>query len=83
MALPELVPPVVAYVGAPTLAYMAARSLWHFALAVVMMVASFVVMKTDDDKRRAACLTLADKVTRRNARVPWWRRNRSDAPRDL
>ena len=65
---------MIAYVGTPALAYMAARSLWHVILAVVMMVASLVVMKTDDDKRRAACLTLVDKVTRRNAPLPWWRR---------
>jgi hypothetical protein len=74
MALPEFVPPVIAYVGTPALAYIAARSLWHVALAVVVMVASFVVMKTDDDKRRTACLTLVDKVTRRSTTRSWSRR---------
>jgi hypothetical protein len=38
MALPEFVTPVVAVVGTPALAYAAARSLWHVARSVVVMV---------------------------------------------
>jgi hypothetical protein len=68
MALPEFVTPVVAYVGTPALAYTAARSLWHVARALAVMVASFVAIKTDDDKRRATCLALVDKVTRSSGR---------------
>jgi hypothetical protein len=75
MALPELVPPVLAYVGTPALAYTMTRSLWHVALSVVMMAASLVAMRTDDDKRRAACLTLVDKVTRRSISPFWWHRH--------
>ncbi len=74
MALPEFITPVVAYVGTPALAYMAARSLWHVARSVVVMVASFVAIKTDDDKRRTACLVLVDKLTRRSGPPSWSRR---------
>jgi hypothetical protein len=74
MALPELVTPVAAYVGTPALAYVAARSLRHFACALVVMVASFVAIKTDNDERRKACLALVDKVTRSSGRPPWTRR---------
>lgn len=76
MALPEFVTPVVAVVGTPALAYAAARSLWHVARALVVLVASFVAIKTDDDKRRAACLALVDKMTRSSTRSPWPRRRR-------
>ena len=74
MALPELVTPVVAYVGAPALAYAAARSMWHVARALVITMASFVAIKTDDDKRRNACLALVDKLTRQGSRPRWPRR---------
>jgi hypothetical protein len=76
MALPEFVTPVFAYVGTPALAYVAARSFWHFARAIVVMVASFVAMKSDNDERRKACLALVDKVTRNSGRPHWPRRRR-------
>jgi len=74
MALPEFVTPVAAVAGTPALAYIAARSLRHVACALVVLVASFVAIKTDDDKRRRACLALVDKVTRSSGRPHWPRR---------
>lgn len=62
MLLPEFVTPVAAVVGTPALVYVAARSLWHATRAVVLMVASFVAMKTTDDNRRDACLEIVDRL---------------------
>lgn len=62
MALPEYATPVIAVVGAPALAYAIARSLWHFACATVVLVASFVAIKTKDKDRRESCLAIVDKV---------------------
>ena len=79
MALPEYVTPVVAYVGTPALAYAGARSLWHVARALVVTVASFVAIKTSDDKRRDTCLTLVEKMTRASG-PPFWLRRRTTIP---
>jgi hypothetical protein len=68
MALPEFVVPVTAVVGTPALAYAAARSFWHIARALVVLVASVAAIRTDDDKRRTACLAIVDKVTRSSDR---------------
>lgn len=77
MSLPEIVVPVTAVVGTPALAYVAARSLMHAARAVVLLVASVVAMRTGDDKRRAACLSIVDKITRRDIGSPAWPRLRA------
>jgi len=66
MSLPHNVAPVLTVVGTPALAYAAARSLWHATRAVVLMVASFVAMKTADDNRRDACLEIVDRLTCRS-----------------
>jgi hypothetical protein len=74
MALPEFVTPVVAVAGSPALAYVVARSLWHFVRAMVVMVASLVAIKTNDEDRRKACLALVDKVTPSSDQTAWPRR---------
>lgn len=70
MALPEFVTPVVAVVGTPALAYVAARSLWHAVRAVVVLVVSVVALKTDDENRRKACIDVLDKITGKGD-PPW------------
>ena len=80
MALPEFVKPAIAVVGTPALAYAAARSLWHVARALVVMVASFVAIKTSDDDRRKACLELVDKVMRSSGRAAARSRRRRGQP---
>jgi hypothetical protein len=64
MALPEFIAPVVAVVGTPALAYIAARYSGHVVRALVMLVVSMVAIKTGNEDRRKACLDVLDKVTR-------------------
>jgi hypothetical protein len=74
MGLPEFVTPVVAVVGTPALAYVAARSMWLAVRALVVLVVSMVAIKTSNEDRRAACLAVVDKVTRQDD--PSWPRRR-------
>lgn len=71
MALPDFVTPTIAVVGTPALAYVAARSLWHFARALVVVVASFAAIKTSDKDRREAALKVVSTLTGENE--PWYR----------
>jgi hypothetical protein len=73
MALPEFVVPVTAVVGTPALAYVAARCLWHAVRAVVVLVVSMVAIKTSNEDRRAACLDVLDKLTRKDDPPAWQR----------
>lgn len=70
MALPEYVTPVVAVVGAPALAYVTARSLWHAVRAVLALIAGIVAMVTRDQERRKACLAILGKVAGRDGDPP-------------
>lgn len=70
MSLPAYVAPVLASGGPVAFVLVISRYASQVARAVVMLLASVVAIKTSDGKRRAACLKILDKVTRRDAGPP-------------
>jgi hypothetical protein len=81
MSLLEFVPPVVTVVSIPALAYIAARCLGLVVRAFIVLVVSIVAIKTSDEARRKASLSVLDKVTRREAPPPWSRHRPIDRGR--
>jgi len=73
--------PVLSAAGVPAIiAVLAIFRCGSAARALVLLAASVVAIVTRDPKRRAACLAIVDKVTRRGSAPPAWPRRRNAIP---
>jgi hypothetical protein len=68
--------PVLAVTGPFAFALLIMRGLPHAARGVMLLVAGITAIVTTQKERRAACIAIVDKVTRRDSGPPAWPRLR-------